>query len=261
MAIDYDIAGPTGYSSQNTGDTWARRYRVHSLPNTGIPQLIQDIYAEVPDNGTVGPSPLTHLVVARATIDEIHCASPTGLIEAYGTIFYSVPNALDNDPPPTGNDGAVISWSIASYTENEETTTDVNGTPIVVEDNDGVSRGRKITISQNRSRYALRRKEVNWPDARKKTYENKVNSLSWNGLAAGTVRCESISADSIDGGALQWDVSYSFLHKPSGWNQIRLVGDDIETGKPLAAPVGAQEIFIDEYEEVSFAPLNISFPT
>jgi len=257
ITFTFDLDG-SRFTSTNTAVTWERLYRAQGIDVDTPAEMIEQVMLELPQRGTVAPDPWIGMTLTAKTLDRLIGDPETNLPQAFGALTYSFSTSTATAPPPPDDDQDVTSIAVTSFTEEVEIEKDWDGTRITVEDSDGVVRGETVTVPMARARIAARRKELNYPKSRMDGYVNRLNLGIWNGYAQGTVRLETIDVDTVSGGN-NYDVQYVFIQRPEGWNGIEVVGRDLLTGKPIAAPSGAQLASVSPYELISFLPLNITF--
>ncbi|MCC7421367.1 MAG: hypothetical protein IT428_13870 [Planctomycetaceae bacterium] len=109
-----------------------------------------------------------------------------------------------------------VKRTLTSEKGMEILTKDINGVACL--NTAGVAFDPPIEVRRSKPRLTFVRNELSHPGAKQQEYEDTVNSASWAGGAAGTVYCDSISAEEeYRNGVNFWRVTYVFLYDRRGW--------------------------------------------
>lgn len=128
-------------------------------------------------------------------------------IEFRVTVGYSMPSADPNDPTQNPLDQPA-SVTFGAVTQEVEIDEDVNGDPIQTVNGEPIA---GVTRPFTDLSITVRRNLPTFDPASISTYMNKVNSATWYGLPAGTVRIMDIQASNVFSNDLEyWDVSITF---------------------------------------------------
>ena len=123
------------------------------------------------------------------------------------TVGYVMPSADPNDPQqdPLSQPASV---SFSAITQDVEIDEDVNGDPIQTVNGEPIA---GVTRPFTDLAITVRRNLPTFDPLSISTYMNKVNSATWYGLPAGTVRIMDIAASNVFSNDLEyWDVSITF---------------------------------------------------
>lgn len=254
VSIQYDLDG-SRFNWTNATVTWERRYLASGIAQADVPTMFGEVFDALPQPSTFAPDPFAGMRLTNRTIEELWKDGAANVLYAKGLIVYTFGDQTNR---PVSSIGTPL--TVTSFTEETEIDVNRDGTPITVEDSDGFVRGEKVSVSQARARIVYSRKEGDFPRNTIRIYTNAINAGAWNGFGDGTVRMESINVDTTNDGS-DYIVVYQFIYKPEGWNAVRVVGTDLQTGKPIASPTGGQIAIVDPYFRTSFAGLNIILPT
>jgi len=257
ISVTYDLAEGFRFTSGAQQSNWNRPFLATGIAEDTPSNMLVELFAALPTPGDSAPPPWNLRVMGR-TVSKLWKNS-AGAISARGVVRYSWGSPATRTAP-SGNDDDGTSLTITSFTEDVEITENSDGSPITVEDSDTLVRGETVTVSKSRARIVFTRRELDFPLDRIREYTNAINAGPWEGFADSTVRLESINVDTANDG-INYIVAYTFIYKPERWNAIRIVGQDLQTGKPIAHPTGAQVTLVDPYLRRSFSPLRIDLPT
>lgn len=123
------------------------------------------------------------------------------------TVGYVMPSADPNDPTqnPLAQPASV---SFSAITQDVEIDEDVNGDPIQTVNGEPIA---GVTRPFTDLAITVRRNLPTFNPLSISEYMNKVNSVTWYGLPAGTVRIMDIAASNVFSNDLEyWDVSITF---------------------------------------------------
>ncbi|MBT8046396.1 MAG: hypothetical protein KJN67_04445 [Pontiella sp.] len=211
--------------------------------------------AGVPDIGDVHP-----------TISSIVCTKITGRAIDKTTARLVVSYKVDQGEASQSSDATA---TISATTTQEEQNVDKNGDAmdtIFVVTNTPFSwtiYDEQFTaqVEKPRPRFEFEYKSSTHPITGINTYLGHVNSVTWNGYAAGKILCTEIHA--IPEGD-QYQIKYVFVLNPDGWQFDARISEPVgnaasTTDTDLDLDTGIKSF--DVYPTVSFAPLGFTFDT
>ena len=257
MTIRFDLP-PTGYASSIDGDQWNRRYHAEDMAGPLEPDVIAQVYAELPGAGTPGPAPLDTVYVRSASVDEIAPQGDTGLFQAWGTVLY---RTLGRTAKVPDADGPGTIRSVQAAIVSTRVDRDAADSPIETS-YDNVTMAHEVEGFELLTTYTFTRLEDADPTKNGRVdFIGKVNAGLWNGFADKTALMVGVDGDQEEDNPGSFTVVYSWQHRPSGWAVAVTHEDPFYPGKPL--PLSEQDAnsrkTIERVPATSFAPLNISW--
>jgi len=204
MAAKIDIKENSQISLNRDGYRSQRVAIVSGVTGTAAEVLFNAINdAALPDIGDVHPE------VSTITLQEVICA-PLGGGQYKVTMTY-YKDAGTSTGPSTAQPRATVAVGV------EETSLDVNGVSMQTAYRAaGATFSQRFTAEVERPRITFEFEYIatSWPTSELTTYAGKVNSVAWNGYAAGSILCTGIN---VTPEGDNYSVVYSFAYRPEGW--------------------------------------------
>lgn len=257
--ITYDVIG-SRITAGESGNRWDRRYKIEGmLSGPSIPNLIDEAYALIPNDGTPAPAPIVNMFIRESSIDRIWCENPGGTSwGAEGVITYTTPTFVGGSLGTPDDNGLGIVISSVSSVEEFETDRDIGNTQITTT-NDNVTMAHLARTFRVGQAITFQRVEVSNPRSRQDTHEGTLNEFVWNGYAAKTVLLQTLDWETDDQGA-SYRCNYTFVRRAS-W-QFRAVHEDpYFPGRPIPGASGGAVAEVDILPVSDFGALNIVLPS
>ena len=248
----FDLVGSAWRETLNSIE-YRRNAKAIGFVESDVPAMFKELYDDAGFPALYEQLDATDwddMLVAEREVTRIDCAGAARY--ALLTITYRQQSTSFNTQP---NDNGPVVTTVSSNVVETDTSEDRNDTALTTS-HENETKAATVPFLEPVTVLECRRVEATNPRSRSDTYVGKVNSATWNGYAARTVLCSDINTTTDDFGA-SYDTTYRFEYRANGWDPT--IVHKKPSGDPVLNPVDTVGIKVVElYDEVSFAPLNIT---